>query len=362
MILHLTKKLADRLQLEPEPLPVEDDFLSWRANYVQERGSCFVVFMNDASRFTVIINKAKAAKIKILNELFVQTLRETLLALGVNPEVIELYIAELGEVTYSKNNERKRISQLNKHVETAWWSLRSLSDDTELSLDANGMIYNTSGIDEVLVPREKMLELLVRYGLPVLKFQALDLNVRLDLNGRDAVRRLRVTSNTTFERLHKLLQYAFEWNDRHLYKFGLFKEWSENNYARPDVEFVSEAGLYDVYEANPEAKSKTVVKLSDYVPEYLKILYIYDFGDSWHHYIEVENVIEDCGDELPVLLSGEGDSPPEDVGGAAGFAEFLEIIADPEHEDYEHIKEWAKTRWWKSFDFELTAKQVSRKF
>ena len=63
--------------------------------------------------------------------------------------------------------------------------------------------------------------------------------------------------------------------------------------------------------------------------------------------------------ELPVLLSGEGDAPPEDVGDPGGFADFLEVIADPEHEDYEHLTEWAKSQWWKPFDFEAVARRVS---
>jgi len=30
---------------------------------------------------------------------------------------------------------------------------------------------------------------------------------------------------------------------------------------------------------------------------------------------------------------GKGDSPLEYVGGSSGFAEFLEVMANPEHED-----------------------------
>jgi len=37
------------------------------------------------------------------------------------------------------------------------------------------------------------------------------------------------------------------------------------------------------------------------------------------------------------LLSGESDAPPEGAGDPGGFAEFFEIIGDPEHEDYEHM-------------------------
>ena len=361
MILHLTKKLADKLKLLPKPQTAADELFSWRANYVQGHGFRFVVFMNDSSRFTVIINDAKAAKLKKLPELFIRVLRETLLALCVNSEVVDRYIAELGEITYSKNADRKRTAQLNKNADSAWWALRDLRDDTELSVYANGMFYNTPGIvDESFKPKEKMLGLLGRYGLPVRKFRAFDLNVKLDLDDRSAVRRLRVPANITFERLHKLLQAAFGWNDYHLYNFGLFKEWGEKYYALPDVELVLESDQYDAYEANLEARPMTGLKLSDFAPEYKKILYLYDFGDGWHHYIEIENIIDDCEEELPILLSGEGDSPPEDVGGSGGFADFLEIIADPEHEDYQQMTEWAKSQWWKQFDFEMAARRVKR--
>ena len=358
MILHLTKKLADKLKLSPVSEPAADEFYSWRANYVQEHGFRFVVFMNDASRFTVIINEAKAEKLKKLPEVFVKTLRETLLAISVNPEVIDRYITELGEISYAKNSDRKKTAQLNKNTETAWWALRDLTDNVDISVFANEMIYNTSGSDEVLVPKEKMLEMLGRYGLPVRKCRAFDLNVHLDLGSRKAIRRLRVPASITFERLHKLLQKAFSWKNYHLYSFGLFKEWSEHYYARPDIELVMEP---DSFEANPEAKSMAGMKLSDYIPEYRKILYVYDFGDYWRHYIDIENITDDCGEELPVLLSGEGDAPPEDVGGSGGFAEFLEIIADPEHEDYEHLTAWAKSQWWKPFDFEWVARSVKGK-
>jgi hypothetical protein len=81
---------------------------------------------------------------------------------------------------------------------------------------ANNIIYNTSGADEVLIPKEKMIELLGKYGLPVRKFRAFDLNVILDLDGGDAVRCLRVPASITFDKLHKLLQMAFGWKNYHL--------------------------------------------------------------------------------------------------------------------------------------------------
>jgi len=355
MIVHITKKLADKLKLSPPPEGPTDALFSWRANYVQESGVRFVVFMNDASRFTIVLNEANAAKLKKLQGLFVQTLRETLLAAGVNPEVADRYIAESGNVAYAKNSDREKTAQLNKNVVTARWALHNFADDVDLSVYANKRTYYTSGRDEGWNPTEKMIELLGQYGLPVRKCRAYDLNARLDLDGRDAVRRLRVPADMTFERLHSLLQTAFAWHNYHLYSFGLFKEWGEKYYTEPDVELVvSEEDL----EFSPDAILMAGVKLSDYVPEYRNILYTYDYGDDWSHFIELEQIIDDCEEQLPILLSAEGDAPPEDVGGPGGFEEFLEIINDPENEDYEEMSEWARMQWWRPLDFDNLAGKI----
>ncbi|WP_247442394.1 plasmid pRiA4b ORF-3 family protein [Bradyrhizobium sp. CW7] len=60
------------------------------------------------------------------------------------------------------------------------------------------------------------------------------------------------------------------------------------------------------------------------------IHYLYDFGDSWDHVIKLEKWFENTTTEgLPFLLEAAGRCPPEDVGGAPGYAEYLEAIRDP---------------------------------
>ncbi len=83
------------------------------------------------------------------------------------------------------------------------------------------------------------------------------------------------------------------------------------------------------------------IRLSDYMPAQMK--YNYDFGDNWQHYIEVKKIIEESNRNYPFCFEGEGNSPPEDVGGEQGFEEFLEIINDkknPEHEDMVNWGRW----------------------
>jgi len=200
-----------------------------------------------------------------------------------------------------------------------------------------------------------MRELLAKYGLPVIKFRAFDLNARLMLGGHDAQRNLRVSANISFEHLHKILQRAFCWQNYHLCSFGLLKEWNENPFGYPDVKLVQDEEDLEDY---PDARLMSEVKLSDYIPEYTKIVYIYDFGDGWIHHIELRDTIEGCEESVPLLISGEGDAPPEDSGGPGGFANFLDIISDPKHEDCHSMTEWAKEQRWQRFDYETVVKQV----
>jgi hypothetical protein len=357
MLLHLTKALAEKVNIKPTEESVTDDFFSWRAHYVQAHRQRFVVFMNDASRFTVVINKANAAALKKLPELFIKNLRKALLARYINPDVIDAYISELDDIHYAKNSDRKRTAQLNKNIEAVWWAFsREYNNDTDLINIANNYPYGI-GKEEVIFPDEKILELLGRYKMTVLKFRAVDINIKLFLGAgkKSAVRYLRIPLNITFEQFHKVIQAAFEWHDYHLYSFGLFKEWPSDYGIRPDIELTD---LTESFDVRPYEKDINGVMLSDYVPEYQKILYRYDYGDNWEHYIEIGNIIEDCNEELPKLMFGEGDAPPEDCGSTEGFEDFQNIISDPTHEEYQEWMAWAKSQWWHPFDFERSERRV----
>lgn len=99
------------------------------------------------------------------------------------------------------------------------------------------------------------------------------------------------------------------------------------------------------------------MKLSEYLPAPL-IKYIYDFGDFWQHYIEVERTLHDYDRNHPVCLEGEGSAPPEDVGGSSGHEKFLEIIADKTHPEHQETARWG---WWQGyceFDIERINKML----
>lgn len=46
------------------------------------------------------------------------------------------------------------------------------------------------------------------------------------------------------------------------------------------------------------------------------------------------------GLQLPMCLAGAGACPPEDIGGATGYADFFQAIADPAHQGHVEMTEW----------------------
>jgi Plasmid pRiA4b ORF-3-like protein len=64
--------------------------------------------------------------------------------------------------------------------------------------------------------------------------------------------------------------------------------------------------------------------------------------------------------KVPTCLGGERRCPPEDVGGVAGYEEFLEVIVDPAHEEHDHYVHWAGGHFLDEFDLKAVNETLSR--
>jgi len=139
-------------------------------------------------------------------------------------------------------------------------------------------------------------------------------------------RRIQVRGNTTLAKLHGIIQTAMGWTDSHLHQFTI----DGVSYGTPDPD------------GELELKSERRVKLGQLVARgKARFRYEYDFGDSWDHEIEVEQILPpEPGVRYPVCLAGKLACPPEDCGGIWGYVEFLEAIGNPEHEEHEAMLEW----------------------
>jgi hypothetical protein len=140
-------------------------------------------------------------------------------------------------------------------------------------------------------------------------------------------RRLQVRSDIKLGKLHLVLQDALGWTHSHLHQFLV----GEQRIGMTEID----DGFGD------DLEDENRVKLSQIAVEKSRFVYEYDFGDSWRHEILVETVLPAVdGIRYPICTAGKRACPPEDCGGVGGYERLLEIIADPDHEEYTSMLEW----------------------
>ncbi len=147
-------------------------------------------------------------------------------------------------------------------------------------------------------------------------------------------RRILVPGNLSLEGLHFVIQTAMGWTNSHLHDFVTGPQPGATIYGMLDPEDTwSTRNILD------ERRYKVTDLLER---DQARALYEYDFGDGWLHELLREKTLPpDPAFRHPVCLAGRGDCPPEDCGGIYGYYRLLEILADPKHEEYRDMREWA---------------------
>ena len=140
-------------------------------------------------------------------------------------------------------------------------------------------------------------------------------------------RRILVASDTRLGKLNRILQDVMGWTDSHLHQFIV----GQTYYGVPDPDF------------DLDVRSERTVPLNRVLQEPKdKIIYEYDFGDSWEHELLLEKVLPpDPAIRYPICVTGKRACPPEDCGGIWGYAELLEALASPNHPEHASMLEWA---------------------
>ena len=253
----------------------------------------------------------------------------------------------------AKSTEIRKMLKINRY--DMEWTLPSRADDNPLI-----WIVEVDGvpIDVRNAPRE-IQEIAFAQGLiphipadrqsePTRKQQTPARDDRLDTDARsDQVYQFRITlkgiepkiwrriqvRDCTLDELHEYIQTAMGWTNSHLHQFEI------NGQRCGDPELL-EHGLDDF-----DYIDSTDTRLSDFIPyngNRFTFLYEYDFGDCWEHEVLFEGYVpREKGQRYPRCVDGERACPPEDVGGVWGYAEYLEAIADPDHERHEEFLEWS---------------------
>ncbi|WP_419554353.1 plasmid pRiA4b ORF-3 family protein [Candidatus Poriferisodalis sp.] len=156
-----------------------------------------------------------------------------------------------------------------------------------------------------------------------------DLLITLDGAHVQVDRRVLVPGQATLGDLHVVIQLAMGWQDCHLHAFTDRSGTTYGDTTLSDLDFAEESKV---------RVSEVLAERGD------EIEYEYDFGDSWHHRIELVKIRPDEGQGIRGLacIGGHGLCPPEDCGGIWSYAEMCEALADPRHRDHEEMVEWMR--------------------
>lgn len=160
------------------------------------------------------------------------------------------------------------------------------------------------------------------------------LNVTLNNAPLEIMRQIKVPSNIRLDALADILTIAMGWEGRHLNQFKANGKFYEETSYEEDA-FNKECGLKKFGQHEYSLRDLLNRKGN-------KILWEYDFGDSWEHSITLENRRKmSANDEYTVkLLKGKNACPPEDVGGVIGYKHLLEVFDNPKSPEYMMMKDW----------------------
>jgi hypothetical protein len=136
-------------------------------------------------------------------------------------------------------------------------------------------------------------------------------------------RRVLVPAAIRLDRLHDVIQDTMGWQNAHLHAF------------------IDGQTYYGVPDAELQYRDERTTRLNDLLTPGDRLLYTYDFGDDWEHEITIEEAtVAEPGMRYPRCVAGQAACPPEDVGGHPGYAQLVQILTDPGHEEHQDMLDW----------------------
>ena len=348
-----TQKLLAYLKQEPGAIEDElDAFYSWSATLLTIRRRKTIAVVHEASRCGFVLYGVTAKQLKQMDQLLIEGIRRMLEAECIAPEVVQEYLQGCGlAIRYTKTQNRSAVAHLNQFTRRVEQFAEGFDGEElfqpHILLRLNN--YVLSAGKEYSLTRELLRDGFAAHypNRTVFLCPMVTLDVRLHLHS-PCYRRIRVPLRQSLSDFHEMLQILFGWKDYHLHSFEL----------EPDLplditmpEYASLASMDDWGMCDTEPMERWIL-LSEVLERYPHFWYIYDMGDRWEHEITLvsqENMTAFSGPQCILAL---GDAPPEDVGGADGFAELQELLQHPEDPQYLAAKQWLEGTGWKPLDME----------
>lgn len=352
MIIQCTKALADvagqtLLELNDSEREEQHPLGFWHAHVMKVNRRNTILLVNNETLYTVVLYGVKKRDFEQMDKRMEEAIRYALRFDGYDDELINEYFKASPGILFTRGTSRS-IQGKFKVIKSSLMYSDELDPSTLMQKFIGHQInsnYNRLKNGPGGVPQEEMHKELERhFGYAgkeedgIRTFTHFELKLRLDLDYITIYRSVSVPSYFSFRQLSNVILIAFDWMNYHLHEFIVEREGEKMLILQMDDD---PDRLIFGEEDKMELRLEQLVSLEEiFSRSYRSINYIYDFGDYWEHEIILENVTR-RKERFPFYLGGEGERPPEDVGGRGAFEAYLEIIADEHHPEYESTVEWA---------------------
>lgn len=164
--------------------------------------------------------------------------------------------------------------------------------------------------------------------LPVLPVRKYTLRIKLRGISPSIWRKIEVPSNVKLTSLAEIIITAMEWYNEHLHQFRTKDKVYYATAQKDDDIDTNWGGDFSINQLLKKEKDKVVFE--------------YDFGDSWEHDVVLSKVEDYDKDEPHIvkLISGKRACPPEDCGGVWGYYDLCETMKHPYSKHARELKEW----------------------
>lgn len=341
LVVRGTKKLRDRLNAPPAGADDESSTAlgDWYANVLFWRPQA-VLLANTRTLLPVFVPLAPAAA---LLDRIPEAIATQLRLHGASDEFVAAELAAMGDIRVAATNDRSVLGVMNEYAYQGelMVKLDRMTDLDEVSLRLSGLLVGPlmrrggTPHDELAavlgVDRSNVIPFPVRPAADApasMTATAYQLKVTLRGIKPPVWRRMLVDGSATLAEVHEPIQAAFGWWNYHLYEF----EFGRTRYGIPDPDG----------DFGPPARDARKYRLDKVAQAGATFTYTYDFGNHWVHKVTVEGVAPPpAGVPLPTCTDGRRAAPPEDCGRTWGYAELLEVLADPSHPEHAERAEWA---------------------
>jgi hypothetical protein len=136
MYIECTKKLFATIKIKPNDIVIikREPFYEWHANlftFARRKG---IILMNNQTRYCIILYGVKAQHFKKLDSIVLASIKETFIAEGFLESTVDTYIANCGDVIYTKTHDRSILSHINDFLISISWNIEEYIPSDNINL------------------------------------------------------------------------------------------------------------------------------------------------------------------------------------------------------------------------------------